>query len=214
MHFLPEADEASVFVVGTVLYRNLGSFLALQRWGAPGRWGGQCRAGGVGRTPATGCEGGGQGAWRSVDDGLWRVAAGTGALGGTWGGARRSLGWEGSPDTCASGSCRNTTVLNSKVISVTVKPPPRSLRTPLEIEFAHMYNVSAVHVHTLMPAETRVHEFCPTPQPLSLWGLLTTALTFESCFYPWITGGETGSERCGDLPGVTQQVRCRNPICA
>lgn len=41
MHFLPEADEASVFVVGTVLYRNLGSFLALQRWAAQGRWGGQ-----------------------------------------------------------------------------------------------------------------------------------------------------------------------------
>ncbi|EPY87042.1 hypothetical protein CB1_000278001 [Camelus ferus] len=62
---LTEADDSSVFVVGTVLYRNLGSFLALQR---------------------------------------------------------------------------NTTVLNSKVISVTVKPPPRSLLTPLEIEFAHMYN--------------------------------------------------------------------------
>uniref|UniRef100_I3MWW4 Adhesion G protein-coupled receptor B1 n=1 Tax=Ictidomys tridecemlineatus TaxID=43179 RepID=I3MWW4_ICTTR len=62
---LAEADDTSVFVVGTVLYRNLGSFLALQR---------------------------------------------------------------------------NTTVLNSKVISVTVKPPPRSLLTPLEIEFAHMYN--------------------------------------------------------------------------
>ncbi|XP_010637568.1 adhesion G protein-coupled receptor B1 [Fukomys damarensis] len=62
---LAEADDSSVFVVGTVLYRNLGSFLALQR---------------------------------------------------------------------------NTTVLNSKVISVTVKPPPRSLFTPLEIEFAHMYN--------------------------------------------------------------------------
>ncbi|GAB1299440.1 Adhesion G protein-coupled receptor B1 [Apodemus speciosus] len=60
-----KADDSSVFVVGTVLYRNLGSFLALQR---------------------------------------------------------------------------NTTVLNSKVISVTVKPPPRSLLTPLEIEFAHMYN--------------------------------------------------------------------------
>lgn len=28
---LPEADDSSVFVVGTVLYRNLGSFLALQR---------------------------------------------------------------------------------------------------------------------------------------------------------------------------------------
>uniref|UniRef100_M3XSD2 Adhesion G protein-coupled receptor B1 n=1 Tax=Mustela putorius furo TaxID=9669 RepID=M3XSD2_MUSPF len=62
---LAEADDSSVFVVGTVLYRNLGSFLALQR---------------------------------------------------------------------------NTTVLNSKVISVTVKPPPRSLLTPLEIEFAHLYN--------------------------------------------------------------------------
>lgn len=35
---LPEADDSSVFVVGTVLYRNLGSFLALQRWEPrPGR---------------------------------------------------------------------------------------------------------------------------------------------------------------------------------
>lgn len=37
---------------------------------------------------------------------------------------------------------RNSTVLNSKVISVTVKPFPRSLLTPLEIEFSHLYNVS------------------------------------------------------------------------
>ena len=37
-------------------------------------------------------------------------------------------------------------MLNSKVISVTVKPPPRSLLTPLEIEFAHVYNVSALRV--------------------------------------------------------------------
>lgn len=91
----------------------------------------------------------------------WRVARDAGAL-------RESLGWEGSPNTCASVSCRNTTVLNSKVISVTVKPPPRSLRTPLEIEFAHMYNVSAIRTHALMPAETHVREFCPPPQPASL----------------------------------------------
>ncbi|XP_043861300.1 adhesion G protein-coupled receptor B1 isoform X3 [Dromiciops gliroides] len=62
---LAETDASSVFVIGTVLYRNLGSILALHR---------------------------------------------------------------------------NTTVLNSKVISVTVKPAPRSLQTPLEIEFSHMYN--------------------------------------------------------------------------
>ncbi|NXD14389.1 AGRB1 protein, partial [Nothocercus nigrocapillus] len=35
---------------------------------------------------------------------------------------------------------RNSTVVNSKVISVTVKPFPRSLLTPLEIEFSHLYN--------------------------------------------------------------------------
>ncbi|XP_038615928.1 adhesion G protein-coupled receptor B1 isoform X4 [Tachyglossus aculeatus] len=62
---IAEADDSSVFVIGTVLYRNLGSILALQR---------------------------------------------------------------------------NTTVLNSKVISVIVKPPPRSLLVPLEIEFSHLYN--------------------------------------------------------------------------
>uniref|UniRef100_A0A8B9V2B6 Adhesion G protein-coupled receptor B1 n=1 Tax=Anas zonorhyncha TaxID=75864 RepID=A0A8B9V2B6_9AVES len=61
------ADDSSVFVVGTVLYRNVGNILSLQR---------------------------------------------------------------------------NSTVLNSKVISVTVKPFPRSLLTPLEIEFSHLYNVS------------------------------------------------------------------------
>ncbi len=37
---------------------------------------------------------------------------------------------------------RNSTVLNSKVISVTIKPTPSSLSTPLEIEFSHLYNVS------------------------------------------------------------------------
>uniref|UniRef100_A0A8C3XZT0 Adhesion G protein-coupled receptor B1 n=1 Tax=Catharus ustulatus TaxID=91951 RepID=A0A8C3XZT0_CATUS len=58
-------DDSSVFVVGTVLYRNVGNILSLQR---------------------------------------------------------------------------NSTVLNSKVISVTVKPLPRSLLTPLEIEFSHLYN--------------------------------------------------------------------------
>ncbi|OXB78251.1 UNVERIFIED_CONTAM: hypothetical protein H355_004701 [Colinus virginianus] len=35
---------------------------------------------------------------------------------------------------------RNSTVLNSRIISVTVKPSPRSLLTPLEIEFSHLYN--------------------------------------------------------------------------
>uniref|UniRef100_A0A663LQK5 Adhesion G protein-coupled receptor B1 n=1 Tax=Athene cunicularia TaxID=194338 RepID=A0A663LQK5_ATHCN len=64
---LTETDDSSVFVVGTVLYRNVGNILSLQR---------------------------------------------------------------------------NSTVLNSKIISVTVKPFPRSLLTPLEIEFSHLYNVS------------------------------------------------------------------------
>uniref|UniRef100_A0A8C1SBW8 Adhesion G protein-coupled receptor B1 n=1 Tax=Cyprinus carpio TaxID=7962 RepID=A0A8C1SBW8_CYPCA len=63
----PDEDEASAFVTGIVLYRNLGSILSLQR---------------------------------------------------------------------------NSTVLNSKVISVTIKPTPSSLSTPLEIEFSHLYNVS------------------------------------------------------------------------
>ncbi|KAM6967523.1 adhesion G protein-coupled receptor B1 [Aplochiton taeniatus] len=35
---------------------------------------------------------------------------------------------------------RNSTVLNSKVVSVTIKPTPPSLSTPVEVEFAHLYN--------------------------------------------------------------------------
>ncbi|XP_077127451.1 adhesion G protein-coupled receptor B1 isoform X6 [Ranitomeya variabilis] len=40
---------------------------------------------------------------------------------------------------------RNTTVLNSKIISVTVKPPPRSVSVPLDIEFSHLYNGTTNH---------------------------------------------------------------------
>ncbi|XP_066538805.1 adhesion G protein-coupled receptor B1 isoform X1 [Hoplias malabaricus] len=61
----PDEDEASAFVTGIVLYRNLGSILSLQR---------------------------------------------------------------------------NSTVLNSKVISVTIRPTPTSLSAPVEIEFSHLYN--------------------------------------------------------------------------
>ncbi|XP_043923226.1 adhesion G protein-coupled receptor B1 isoform X2 [Protopterus annectens] len=63
----PDTDETSVFVIGTVLYRNIGSILSLQR---------------------------------------------------------------------------NSTVLNSKVITVTVKPSPRTIPAPLEIEFSHVYNAT------------------------------------------------------------------------
>ncbi|XP_062847343.1 adhesion G protein-coupled receptor B1 [Trichomycterus rosablanca] len=35
---------------------------------------------------------------------------------------------------------RNSTVINSKVISVTIKPTPSSLSAPVEIEFSHLYN--------------------------------------------------------------------------
>ncbi|KAJ8337929.1 hypothetical protein SKAU_G00368950 [Synaphobranchus kaupii] len=35
---------------------------------------------------------------------------------------------------------RNSTVLNSKVVSVTIKPTPNFLSAPVEIEFSHLYN--------------------------------------------------------------------------
>ncbi|XP_024866488.1 adhesion G protein-coupled receptor B1 isoform X1 [Kryptolebias marmoratus] len=61
----PDADDSSTFVTGIVLYRNLGSILALQR---------------------------------------------------------------------------NNTVLNSKVLSVAIKPTPASLYSSVVVEFAHLYN--------------------------------------------------------------------------
>ncbi|KAM4029271.1 adhesion G protein-coupled receptor B1 isoform 5-T5 [Anomaloglossus baeobatrachus] len=65
-----DTDDSSMFVIGTVLYRNLGGLLNLQR---------------------------------------------------------------------------NTTVLNSRIISVTVKPAPRSVSVPLDIEFSHLYNGTTNH---------------------------------------------------------------------
>lgn len=64
------ADDSAMFVIGTVLYRNLGGFLTLQR---------------------------------------------------------------------------NVTVLNSRVVSVTVKPSPRGTSVPLDIEFSHLYNATTNH---------------------------------------------------------------------
>ncbi|KAJ8352142.1 hypothetical protein SKAU_G00236180 [Synaphobranchus kaupii] len=45
----------------------------------------------------------------------------------------------------------NSTVLNSKVISVTIKPTPEGLSTPLDIEFSHLHNVSELSPLTLTP---------------------------------------------------------------
>ncbi|KAJ8353367.1 hypothetical protein SKAU_G00209340 [Synaphobranchus kaupii] len=46
---------------------------------------------------------------------------------------------------------RNSTVLNSKVISVTIKPTLEALSTPLDIEFSHLHNVSELSPLTLTP---------------------------------------------------------------
>ncbi|KAK0141534.1 Adhesion G protein-coupled receptor B1 [Merluccius polli] len=35
---------------------------------------------------------------------------------------------------------RNNTVVNSKIVSVTIKPTPASLSLPVEVEFSHLYN--------------------------------------------------------------------------
>lgn len=37
----------------------------------------------------------------------------------------------------------NTTLLNSKVVTVIVKPTPTLLSSPVEIEFPHLHNVSS-----------------------------------------------------------------------
>lgn len=85
---------------------------------------------------------------------------------------------------------------------MTVKPPPRSLLTPLEIEFAHMYNVSALHVHVcvrvplcLIPRVVRAHT---SPPCVSLE---------RELLYARVTGGDAGWQSCGDLPRVIQQGR-------
>ncbi|KAJ8357241.1 hypothetical protein SKAU_G00200350 [Synaphobranchus kaupii] len=38
-------------------------------------------------------------------------------------------------------TARNSTVLNSMVILVTIKPTPEALSTPLDIEFSHLHNI-------------------------------------------------------------------------
>jgi hypothetical protein len=92
-------------------------------------------------------------------------------------------------------SPRNTTVLNSKVISVTVKPPPRSLLTPLEIEFAHMYSVSTLRVHVRVHGPLHLSPCAHTSRPLA--GLERELL------YPRAVGGDSGWQSFRDLPRVT-----------
>lgn len=44
-------------------------------------------------------------------------------------------------------SSRNSTVLNSKVLSVAIKPTPASLSAPVVVEFSHLYNVSNLFIY-------------------------------------------------------------------
>uniref|UniRef100_A0A669PFY2 Adhesion G protein-coupled receptor B1 n=1 Tax=Phasianus colchicus TaxID=9054 RepID=A0A669PFY2_PHACC len=94
-------DDSSVFVVGTVLYRNVGNILSLQR---------------------------------------------------------------------------NSTVLNSRVISVTVKPFPRSLLTPLEIEFSHLYNGTTNQTCILWDETDRASASASLPGAWSWRGCRTVPL--------------------------------------
>lgn len=104
--------------------------------------------------------------------------------GGLWGARLEEgeLGLQGAapgrPDTAFRPAPRNTTVLNSKVISVTVKPPPRSVLTPLEIEFAHMYNVRALCVCVCASACV----WPPPPDPRA-WGMcaVTSGVSPRPC---------------------------------
>uniref|UniRef100_A0A669PBU3 Adhesion G protein-coupled receptor B1 n=2 Tax=Phasianinae TaxID=9072 RepID=A0A669PBU3_PHACC len=98
---LTETDDSSVFVVGTVLYRNVGNILSLQR---------------------------------------------------------------------------NSTVLNSRVISVTVKPFPRSLLTPLEIEFSHLYNGTTNQTCILWDETDRASASASLPGAWSWRGCRTVPL--------------------------------------
>lgn len=126
-------------------------------------------------------------------------------------GARPREGLQGwlKPVSMAAASLafpRNTTVLNSKVISVTVKPPPRSLLTPLEIEFAHMYNVSFLRMRSAlhMPVCVRVCAAASSSDPVWTFHTgsqtvrphcLTTAL--PRCSHLCITEGKP---RLGEGP--------------
>lgn len=87
---LPEADDSSVFVVGTVLYRNLGSFLALQRWASGHRWGpGRLGLGEVGAGEA------GSGGWGPVEAGSGGWGPGEAGPGGGGAGEARPGGGGG-----------------------------------------------------------------------------------------------------------------------
>ena len=79
---LPEADDSSVFVVGTVLYRNLGSFLALQRWASRAQVGtGEAGSGGGGGWGGRASGVGAWGGWVKGVGGLGRPGLGGGGLG-------------------------------------------------------------------------------------------------------------------------------------
>lgn len=70
-----------------------------------------------------------------------------------------------NPDRDALFPRSNTTLLNSKVVTVIVKPTPNLLSSPVEIEFPHLHNVSRSQLPKLM-------EPCHKDQPPS-GGLLT-----------------------------------------
>ncbi|KAG7254745.1 hypothetical protein CRUP_020985 [Coryphaenoides rupestris] len=61
---------------------------------------------------------------------------------------------------------RNNTVVNSKIVSVTIKPTPVSLSLPVEVEFSHLYNVSYLRCPPVSSGVTVTN--CSSPSLLFL----------------------------------------------
>lgn len=88
---------------------------------------------------------------------------------------------------------------------MTVKPPPRSLLTPLEIEFAHVYNVSSPCVHVCARVRDSPHlshgeGWGDAPASRAHSRLVGELLLFLNDRW-----GNRGSPRCSDSPRVPQQ---------
>ena len=77
-------------------------------------------------------------------------------------------------------------MVNSKIVSVTIKPTPASLSLPVEVEFSHLYNVSLLS-QTPPPARAKLHNFLLCFTLVALESTCFVAITVDVFHLPVVT---------------------------
>uniref|UniRef100_A0A3Q3WPN1 G-protein coupled receptors family 2 profile 2 domain-containing protein n=1 Tax=Mola mola TaxID=94237 RepID=A0A3Q3WPN1_MOLML len=106
---------------------------------------------------------------------------------------------------------QNTTLINSKVVSVIVKPTPTLLSSPVEIEFPHLHNVT-VNETCLSWDESEIMDKTLVPSVTLIVGCGVSSLTLLLLIIIYVSVWYIRSERSVILINFCLSIICSNAL--